>query len=69
MKFDEKYDEAVAFVLKNKKASISMIQRHFRIGYNRTARILEQMERDGLVTPMDCHGKREVIEPFVASCG
>lgn len=60
---DEKYDEAVAIVLKNKKASISMVQRHLRIGYNRAARLLEQMERSGLVSPMKSNGTRDVIVP------
>ncbi len=63
MESDEKYDEAVAIVLKNKKASISMVQRHLRIGYNRAARLLEQMERSGLVTPMKSNGTRDVIVP------
>ncbi len=60
---DEKYDEAVAVVLKNKKASISLVQRHLRIGYNRAARLLEQMERSGLVSPMKSNGTRDVIVP------
>ena len=60
---DEKYDEAVAIVLKNKKASISLVQRHLRIGYNRAARLLEQMERSGLVSPMKNNGTRDVIVP------
>lgn len=60
---DEKYDEAVAIVLKNKKASISLVQRHLRIGYNRAARLLEQMERSGLVSPMKSNGTRDVIVP------
>ena len=63
MESDEKYDEAVAIVLKNKKASISMVQRHLRIGYNRAARLLEQMERSGLVSPMKSNGTRDVIVP------
>ncbi len=60
---DEKYDEAVDIVLKNKRASISMVQRHLRIGYNRAARLLEQMERSGLVSPMKSNGTRDVIVP------
>ncbi|MBR7069470.1 MAG: DNA translocase FtsK 4TM domain-containing protein [Oxalobacter sp.] len=64
---DEKYDEAVAIVLKNKKASISLVQRHLRIGYNRAARLLEQMERSGLVSPMKSNGTRDVIVPTTSS--
>lgn len=61
---DEKYDEAVSIVLKNKKASISMVQRHLRIGFNRVARLLEQMERNGLVSPMKNNGIRDLIVPI-----
>ena len=46
---DEKYDEAVALITKTRQASISMIQRHLRIGYNRAARIIEMMEKEGIV--------------------
>ncbi|MBW2011778.1 MAG: DNA translocase FtsK, partial [Deltaproteobacteria bacterium] len=59
--YDEKYDEAVAFVTKTKQASISMIQRHFRIGYNRAARIVEVMEKEGIVGPSDGAKPREVL--------
>lgn len=59
--YDEKYDEAVAFVAKQKHASISMVQRHLRIGYNRAARIIEIMEREGVVGPSDGAKPREVL--------
>jgi len=49
---DAMYDQAVAIVLQHKRASISLVQRHLRIGYNRAARLLEQMEKSGLVTAM-----------------
>ncbi|KPJ76416.1 MAG: cell division protein FtsK [Deltaproteobacteria bacterium SG8_13] len=58
---DEKYDEAVALVAKNRQASISMIQRHLRIGYNRAARIIETMEKEGVVGPADGVKPREVL--------
>ena len=54
-------DEAVEIVLRSKKASISYVQRNLRIGYNRAARIIEDMEKAGLVTPMQNNGNREVI--------
>ena len=60
---DPMYDQAVAVVLKHKRASISLVQRHLRIGYNRAARLIEQMERAGLVSPMGSNGNREVIVP------
>ena len=60
---DALYDQAVAVVLKHKRASISLVQRHLRIGYNRAARLIEQMERSGLVSPMGANGNREVIVP------
>ncbi len=59
--FDEKYDDAVALVTKTGQASISMIQRHLRIGYNRAARIIEIMERQGVVGPSDGVKPREVL--------
>ncbi len=60
--FDEKYDEAVAIVAKAETASISMIQRRMRIGYNRAARIIEKMEEEGVVGPSDGTSKgREVL--------
>ncbi len=58
---DPLYDEAVEIVLRTKKASISYVQRNLRIGYNRAARIIEDMEKAGLVTPMQNNGNREVI--------
>ena len=58
---DPLYDQAVDIVLKNKRASISLVQRHLRIGYNRSARMIEAMEKAGLVTSMDGRGGREVI--------
>ncbi|HZZ08777.1 MAG TPA: DNA translocase FtsK [Candidatus Binataceae bacterium] len=57
---DELYDEAVRIVLETNQASVSMIQRRLRIGYNRAARMVEQMEREGLVTPGDGMRPREV---------
>ena len=58
--YDEKYDEALALVAKDRQASISYIQRRLRIGYNRAARIIETMERDGVVGPSDGVRPREV---------
>ena len=57
---DALYDEAVRIVLETNQASVSMIQRRLRIGYNRAARMVEQMEREGLVTPGDGMRPREV---------
>lgn len=59
--YDERYDEAVALVTKTGQASISMIQRHLRIGYNRAARIIEIMEQEGVVGPSDGVKAREVL--------
>ncbi|MCD6584885.1 MAG: DNA translocase FtsK, partial [Desulfobacteraceae bacterium] len=59
--YDERYDEAVVLVTKSGQASISMIQRHLRIGYNRAARIVEMMEEDGVVGPSDGVKAREVL--------
>ena len=59
--YDEKYDDAVALVTKTRQASISMIQRHLRIGYNRAARIIETMEKEGVVGPADGVKPREVL--------
>ncbi len=59
--YDERYDEAVALVAKTGQASISMIQRHLRIGYNRAARIIEVMEQEGVVGPSDGVKPREVL--------
>jgi S-DNA-T family DNA segregation ATPase FtsK/SpoIIIE len=61
--YDEMYDKAVELVLEKGQASTSMIQRVFRIGYNRAARIIETMERDGIVGPMDGAKPREVLLP------
>ncbi len=58
---DPLYDQAVDIVLKNKRASISLVQRHLRIGYNRSARLIEAMEKAGLVSTMDARGGREVL--------
>ncbi len=60
---DPLYDQAVAVVLQNKRASISLVQRHLRIGYNRAARLLEQMEKSGLVSAMATNGNRDIIVP------
>jgi S-DNA-T family DNA segregation ATPase FtsK/SpoIIIE len=57
------YDEAVAIVVKTRKASISSVQRHLRIGYNRAARLIEQMEMAGLVSAMETNGNRTVLAP------
>ena len=59
--YDERYDDAVALITKNGQASISMIQRHLRIGYNRAARIIEKMEKEGIVGPSDGAKPREVL--------
>lgn len=58
---DELYDEAVSIVAREGKASTSFIQRHLQIGYNRAARIMEQMEKEGVVSPANRVGKREVL--------
>ena len=60
---DAMYDQAVAIVLQHKRASISLVQRHLRIGYNRAARLLEQMEKSGLVSSMGTNGNRDIIVP------
>ncbi len=60
---DPMYDQAVEIVLKTRRPSISLVQRHLRIGYNRAARLIEAMEKAGLVTPMNGAGGREVIAP------
>ena len=60
---DPLYDQAVAVVLKSRRASISFVQRDLRIGYNRAARLIEQMEKAGIVTAMQHNGNREVIAP------
>ncbi|MDC8831141.1 DNA translocase FtsK [Alteromonas gilva] len=60
---DAFYDEAVAFVTESRRASVSGVQRKFRIGYNRAARLVEQMEASGVVTPAGHNGNREVLAP------
>ncbi len=60
---DPMYDQAVAIVLKNRRASISLVQRHLRIGYNRAARLLEQMEQSGIVSAMQSNGNRDILVP------
>ena len=60
---DPLYDQAVQIVLQNKRASISLVQRHLRIGYNRAARLIEDMEKAGLVSAMASNGNREIIAP------
>jgi S-DNA-T family DNA segregation ATPase FtsK/SpoIIIE len=60
---DPLYDQAVEIVLRSRRASISLVQRHLRIGYNRAARLIEQMERSGLVSSMATNGNREVLAP------
>ncbi len=60
---DPMYDQAVALVLQTRRPSISLVQRHLRIGYNRAARLIEQMERSGLVSPMQSNGNRDVLVP------
>jgi S-DNA-T family DNA segregation ATPase FtsK/SpoIIIE len=63
---DAMYDQAVAIVLQHRRASISLVQRHLRIGYNRAARLLEQMEKSGLVSAMSTNGNRDIIVPVRA---
>jgi hypothetical protein len=58
---DELYDQAVALVRKNQMASISMVQRHLKLGYNRAARLIEDMERAGIVSAMNSSGSRKVL--------
>jgi DNA segregation ATPase FtsK/SpoIIIE, S-DNA-T family len=60
---DALYDQAVTVVLKNRRASISLVQRHLRIGYNRAARLLEQMEQSGVVSTMQSNGNRDILVP------
>ncbi len=61
---DPLYDQAVEIVLKQRRASISLVQRHLRIGYNRAARLLEDMERAGMVSTMQANGNREILVPL-----
>lgn len=60
---DQMYDQAVRFVTESRKASISSVQRKFRIGYNRAARLIEAMEMAGVVSAMSSNGNREVLAP------
>ncbi len=60
---DPMYDQAVEVVLKNRKASISLVQRHLKIGYNRAARLVEDMEKAGLVSSMGTNGQRDILVP------
>jgi DNA segregation ATPase FtsK/SpoIIIE, S-DNA-T family len=60
---DAMYDEAVSIVLQHRRATISLVQRHLRIGYNRAARLLEQMEKSGLVSAMSTNGSRDILVP------
>lgn len=60
---DPMYDQAVEIVLRNRRASISLVQRHLRIGYNRSARLLEAMEKAGMVSPMQSNGNRDILVP------
>jgi S-DNA-T family DNA segregation ATPase FtsK/SpoIIIE len=60
---DPMYDQAVQIVMQHKRASISLVQRHLRIGYNRAARLLEQMEKSGLVSGMATNGNRDLLVP------
>jgi S-DNA-T family DNA segregation ATPase FtsK/SpoIIIE len=64
---DPMYDQAVEVVLKNRKASISLVQRHLKIGYNRAARLVEDMENAGLVSAMSGSGQREILVPARAA--
>ena len=64
---DPLYDEAVSIVLKTRRASISAVQRQLRIGYNRAARLIEDMERAGLVSAMQTNGNREVLAKGIVS--
>jgi S-DNA-T family DNA segregation ATPase FtsK/SpoIIIE len=60
---DPLYDQAVALVTESRRASVSAVQRRFKIGYNRAARMVEQMERSGVVGPLQANGMREVLAP------
>jgi DNA segregation ATPase FtsK/SpoIIIE, S-DNA-T family len=60
---DPMYDQAVGVVLQHRRASISLVQRHLRIGYNRAARLLEQMEQSGVVSAMGHSGNRDILVP------
>jgi len=58
--YSQQYSEACRFVIENNRASISGIQRKFKLGFNRAARLIENMEQDGIVSPPNSEGKREV---------
>ena len=60
---DNLYDQAVALVCRERKASTSFVQRYLQIGYNRAARLIERMEAEGVVSPANHVGKREVLAP------
>jgi S-DNA-T family DNA segregation ATPase FtsK/SpoIIIE len=60
---DPLFDEAVQIVAETRRASISGVQRRLKIGYNRAARMVEEMERIGIVTPPDTKGNRDVLAP------
>jgi len=63
---DPLYDQAVEIVIRTRRPSISLVQRHLRIGYNRAARLIEDMERAGMVSPMQSNGNRELLVPAKA---
>jgi S-DNA-T family DNA segregation ATPase FtsK/SpoIIIE len=63
VELDPLYDEAVAFVTESRRGSISSVQRKFKIGYNRAARLIEQMEAEGVVSGQGHNGNREVLAP------
>jgi DNA segregation ATPase FtsK/SpoIIIE, S-DNA-T family len=63
---DPLYDQAYEIVVRTRRPSISLVQRHLRIGYNRAARLIEEMERAGVVSPMQSNGNREVLVPAKA---
>ena len=60
---DPLYDQAVRIVTETRRASISGVQRRLKIGYNRAARMVEEMERAGVVGPLESNGSREVLAP------
>lgn len=66
---DALYDQVVQFVTEGRRVSISSVQRRFKIGYNRAARLVEEMERTGVVSPMESNGSREVLAPPPAEIG
>lgn len=68
-KVDELYDQAVALVTRERKASTSFVQRYLQIGYNRAARIVEEMERQGVIGPANHVGKREILASDMSEVG